>query len=548
MMTIRQHHMNPLRSIRLAVAGVLLGGASLSWAQNWVVQTISTRVQPNGQPVSLAFAVPEVATTEVHHPAVRHVLVYQQSTGAPQLKVSRGTTSANLVAIWANSLPHLQRHGVTLVHVDVPSDAEGRALAARPRSEVRQDLSAVAKEVKKLYPEAQLHLASFSSGGQLLDVADDLQEFKTLVLVSSAMGNFRMRNWINVRQPVLMFQAPGAQCDGAPFLEAQDLASRHRFTLVKAGYAQQEGKADCGRTSQHALHGLEAPFAQVVFDWLDGKGAPPFIGSGQAQIAWREEIISYQVPSTFGSTKLEATLLLPEERSFGPGPYPVMVWNHGDIELDHPAIRDKSRIREMVVPREFLRLGVAVLMPARRGVGLSEGTYPKGFSTRDGDPTYKARMHAEDILPALVWIKTRSELDASRTLVAGQSAGGYGTMYIASQNPPGVIGAINFSGGRTDKIGADTAGYLNKMMVDGFAEFGRSTRIPELWVFAENDSRYSATTIRASHEAFQATGGKARLLINPPTQRDGHFVYNMPEIWRASLREYLKEIGVIRVE
>jgi dienelactone hydrolase len=225
-----------------------------------------------------------------------------------------------------------------------------------------------------------------------------------------------------------------------------------------------------------------------------------------------------------------------------------MVWNHGDVDLDHSSIRDKSRIREMAVAREFLEVGVAVLMPARLGVGMSEGTYRKGFSANDADATYKAREQADEIIPALAWLKTRPELDARRVFVAGQSAGGYSAMYIASQNPAGVIGAIDFSGGRTDKIGTNTAGYLNKMMVQGFAEFGRTTRIPELWIFAENDSRYSANTIRVAYEAFQAAGGKAQLFLSPPIAGDGHFIHLKPELWRQSLQAYLKEIGVARVE
>jgi len=129
--------------------------------------------------------------------------------------------------------------------------------------------------------------------------------------------------------------------------------------------------------------------------------------------------------------------------------------------------------------------------------------------------------------------------------MAGQSAGGYSTMYIASQNPAGLIGAIDFSGGRNDiKIGSGP-GYLNQMMVNGFAEFGKTTRIPALWVFAENDSRYTANTIRASHEAFQAAGGKARLSLNASLEGDGHFIYHKPELWRAALNEYLGEIGAV---
>ncbi|MGH8830619.1 MAG: alpha/beta hydrolase family protein, partial [Polaromonas sp.] len=496
---------------------------------------MSTRVLPDGQPAKLAIAVPTAAAATTSTPPVRHVLVYPQPGGTPQLKVASGSTDLNLGGPWIRGLPQLQAHGITVVYVDVPSDAERRGITSRLPREVRQDLAAAAKEARQLFPGAQMHLAGFLSIAPLLDLAGELEGFGKIVLAASDLGNARAKDWSDVRQPVLMLHAPSAQCDTAPFLEAEAVARRSRFTLVKVGYERQDSKADCGRTSQHVLQGQEAAFAKALADWLDGKEIPPVIGHASPQVAWREEIITYQAPSTFGSNQLEATLLLPEAPRFGAGPYPVVVWNHGDVELDHSAIRYKSRIRDMVVAREFLQLGVAVLMPARHGAGMSEGTYRRSFSTNDADATYKARVHAEDILPALAWLKTRPELDANRVMMAGQSAGGYSTMYIASQNPAGVIGAIDFSGGRTDKRGdSGTAGYLNQVMVDGFAEFGKTTRMPTLWVFAENDSRYTANTIRASYEAFQAAGGKGRLLLNPPLDVDGHFIYNKPALWRAA--------------
>ena len=175
---------------------------------------------------------------------------------------------------------------------------------------------------------------------------------------------------------------------------------------------------------------------------------------------------------------------------------------------------------------------------------MSQGSYPSGFSGGDADATYKARVHAEDILPALAWLKTRNELDAGRVILSGQSAGGYTTMYIAGQNPAGVIGAIDFSGGRTNRTGIRGPTDLNQMMVDGFAEFGKTTQVPTLWVFAENDSRYTATTIRASYDAFQKAGGKGRLLLSPPIDVDGHFVHHKPDVWRVGVKEYLSDIGV----
>jgi len=209
-------------------------------------------------------------------------------------------------------------------------------------------------------------------------------------------------------------------------------------------------------------------------------------------------------------------------------------------------MRYKRRMRELTVAWEFLRHGIAVAVPARRGVALSEGNYPGGFARYDGDPTYKARVHAQDILAALDYLRTRSEIDAQRIILGGQSAGGYSIMYIASTNPAGVIGAVDFSGGRTDATRLEAAAFLHRTMINGFEELGKTTRVPTLWVFAENDSKYTANTIRAAHEAFVKAGGKARLLLSPPIAGDGHFVYHKPDLWREALHDFLGEIGVLK--
>jgi dienelactone hydrolase len=530
----------------LFLAGWLCCTAALAQAQDWTVHTLSFRSSTNGQRATLGIAIYKAPTEADPGSAqpVRHVLVYPRLAGNPIFKIESGAMALPLGGPWMRGAAHLQAQGVAVVYVDTPSDAAGRGIAQRPPREVKQDLVAAAKEARQRFPGAQVHLAGIISVAPLLDMAGDMEGFDKIVLAASDLIDNRSSDWSELRKPVLMLHVPSAQCDVTPFLEAQAIARRSRFTLVQFGYRHQEEKDECGRNGQYLMAGREALVAKTVADWLDGKEVAATIGQANPPLAWREEIVSYQAPATLGSNLLEATLLLPEVRSSGSGPYPVMVWSHGDITLDNPSMRYKRRIRDMVVAREFLKLGVAVLMPARRGVGLSQGSYPAGFSAGDADATYKARVHAEDILPALAWLKTRNELDASRILLSGQSAGGYVTMYLAGQNPAGVVGAIDFSGGRTNMTGVTGPTHLNQMMVDGFAEFGKTIRIPTLWVFAENDSRYTANTIRASYEAFEKAGGKGRLLLSPAIDVDGHFIYHKPELWRAALREYLSELGL----
>ena len=177
---------------------------------------------------------------------------------------------------------------------------------------------------------------------------------------------------------------------------------------------------------------------------------------------------------------------------------------------------------------------------------MSEGVYPSpGRQLTDADPTYRARVHARPIMPAIEYLRKEKEINSEKMIVVGQSAGAYATMYIASQNPPGVIGAINFAGGRSDQLDGEPAHFRNPITIEGNAEFGKTARIPVLMIYAENDSRGTVNTIRLAYEAFIHSGGTATLLLTPPLNVDGHYLYHYPDLWREVFLRYLREIKAI---
>jgi dienelactone hydrolase len=503
----------------------------------WSVDTIVTRTPAEGEPVTTTIAV----RTPVS-PPVRHVVLYPSPNGRPFLKMTSGNTELDLIGPWVRASDSLNDRGIAVVFADAPSDAWGRSIEVRASAEVREDLQAIVAHLGKMFAGIPIHLGLFGSATlPALDVASRINGIKRIAVASGDLRNARTSGWRGLKPPVMLIHAPSATCGATPFLEAQWFARNNGFTLVKAGYEQPAAQFDCGDGSQHVLSRLETEFAETVLHWFDGTEVPKHIGHPNPPTAWREQAVTYPAPGIFGVNQLEMTLLFPQ----GAGPFPLVVFNHGDVEMDAAVIRYRQRMREVIVAGEFLQHGIAVAIPARRGVGLSEGSYPGGFAQFDGDPTYKARVHAQDILPALAYLKARPEFDARRIVLAGHSAGGFSVMYIASTRPSGVIGVVSFSGGRTDANGWDGAGTLNKMMVSGFAQLGRTTRIPALWVFAENDSRYSVQTIRASHAAYVKAGGVARLSLSAPIAGDGHFIYHRPELWREALQGFLREHGVL---
>ncbi len=529
-----------LRHWAAAACLIAMLPAAHAWQTNpslpWSVTTVVTRTNDSGETVYTTLAVRIPAGVPI-----RHLVLYPSPNGRRFLNTAGGNIALNLIGPWVRTAQSLNARGIAVAFADAPSDAQGREIGMRPPAEVRRDLRAVVAALRQSHPDVPVHLGLFgSAAAPVLDIASGIAGVARIAVVSGAFLNARVSDWRSLKQPVLLLHAPSASCAATPFIEAQFVALHNGFSLVQAGYEKPAPGLDCDLESQHILSGLETEFADTMLRFFEGTAAPKTIGHPAPPVAWREQCVTYPAPGLFGVNQLELTLLLPH----GAGPFPVIVFNHGDMDIDSAYVRKRQRVRELGVAVEFLRQGIAVAVPARRGMGMSEGNYPGGFARYDGDATYKARVHAQDILPALDYLKTRPEIDAQRIILSGHSAGGFSASYLASTKPPGVIGVINFSGGRTDAVLSEGAAELNRMMVSAFAELGKTTRVPSLWVFAQNDSRYSPTTIRASHAAFVAAGANAKLVLGTPTADDGHFIYHHPALWRDALRGFLSEIGV----
>src|SRR5438067_5904463 len=80
-------------------------------------------------------------------------------------------------------------------------------------------------------------------------------------------------------------------------------------------------------------------------------------------------------------------------------------------------------------------------------------------------------------------------------LLAGMSRGGFLAMHYAGLKPGEVMGVVNFSGGWYPYGPVTTPYYAN-------AGRGAADRVPQLWLYADNDGLYNAALIREYHQAF----------------------------------------------
>jgi hypothetical protein len=77
--------------------------------------------------------------------------------------------------------------------------------------------------------------------------------------------------------------------------------------------------------------------------------------------------------------------------------------------------------------------------------------------------------------------------------------------------------------------------------------WARTTRVPTLWVYAENDRFFGPAHVRAWFEAFREGGGSGRLVMLPPFGRDGHKLFSTEAgipLWTPELDAFLSSLGL----
>ncbi|MDP3417618.1 S9 family peptidase [Falsiroseomonas sp.] len=258
------------------------------------------------------------------------------------------------------------------------------------------------------------------------------------------------------------------------------------------------------------------------------------------------------VPGTGRS--IEARLCRPEVGgpvNGGPvngGPVPLAIINHGSPgqAAARGGMRPQPCSAEAV--RWFLDRGFAVLLPLRRGYGADTGTWAEGFGPC-ASPDYAAagRQTAQDIAAAVAHGRRLPGIRPQGVLVVGQSAGGWGALALAANRPEGVAAVVNMAGGRGGWAGGQAnAVCAAPRLVAAAGEFGRTARLPTLWVYTANDSFFGPHLAAAMHHAFTDAGGKARLQPMPRFGRDGHSLFfgaGGSAVWGPVVEAFLRAEG-----
>ena len=120
---------------------------------------------------------------------------------------------------------------------------------------------------------------------------------------------------------------------------------------------------------------------------------------------------------------------------------------------------------------------------------------------------------ARDLRATVEYVSALPGIDPQRLVLVGHSSGGFASLILASQGLPGVRGVINFAGGRGSKVRQNCS---PDKLIEACGLAGRTTRVPTLWVYAQNDSYFPPRLAREMSAAFRQAGGQVEFVMLPP--------------------------------
>lgn len=256
------------------------------------------------------------------------------------------------------------------------------------------------------------------------------------------------------------------------------------------------------------LCGVKAAAAQPAFGAQGLEGTP-------------DRLQQWLVPSPDPATVARAVLFRPS----GVGPFPLAV-------IAHASTQNVLRRAQMPQP-EYRALaawlvtrGFAVLVPERPGHGATGGKYLEDQGGCDeADYARSGRATADEISAAARFVRRQPFIRPEGIVVVGHSAGAWGALALASEDPKDVAAVIAFAPGR----GGHANDLPNRIcaphtLIAAAGEFGRNARVKVTWLVAANDSYFSPAFSRQLADAFRSAGGKADFRALPANGSEGHWL------------------------
>lgn len=256
-----------------------------------------------------------------------------------------------------------------------------------------------------------------------------------------------------------------------------------------------------------------------------------------------------------GALGAEAAMVTQVFKPKGDGPFPVLLFSHGRSSERLERLQLKRPIPGGHV-RYWVNKGFAVVAPIRPGYGDS-GSHDVedsgsrfdygGHCTSKPDFARVARNASRAARTALDWVREQPWAAKDHIVLAGQSVGGLTTVALAASNPPGVLGYINFAGGAGgNPVVAPGKSCGPRLMAELMAELGKTTRLPSLWLYAENDLYWGTDVPKQWHAAFASGGSPSQFVMTLPVPNaDGHaLLARGGRLWSVHIERFVSQLGL----
>jgi dienelactone hydrolase len=216
------------------------------------------------------------------------------------------------------------------------------------------------------------------------------------------------------------------------------------------------------------------------------------------------------------SVRLEALII---KRSDVTEKLPVALITHG--KSSHLSDMLGSKAADYAGPaRDLARRGWLAVVVMRRGFGQSDGPMAASVSCATSSFADRFAADADDLQGALAAVSNRPDADPGRAIAIGVSAGGAAVVALGARNPPNLRGVISISGGlRMPDCPKED------VLVNAYKEFGSVSRVPNLWIYAKNDSFFDPELVGRIQSAFLDGGGDVRLVMYEKFGNDGHSLF-----------------------
>jgi dienelactone hydrolase len=245
----------------------------------------------------------------------------------------------------------------------------------------------------------------------------------------------------------------------------------------------------------------------------------------------------FEVQETYINARIDGRLFRLEavitKAKSATGKLPVALFLHGKDFLGS-AMADTRPSSSNAQARDLAERGWLSVSFTRRGFGRSDGPFPAiagcdGLKLED-----QFVSDAGEALAVMEALKQRPDADTDRVIAIGVSAGGATAVALAARNPPGLKGIVNISGGLSLSSCQDKA---NVALAAAFGSLAGRSKVPQLWVYADNDELFPAALVNQMHEAALKANSDVRRFSIPKLEPRGHNVYGNSTGRRLWLRE-----------